>query len=417
MKLIASFFIFLSLLVADNLPIKSTKISKTACSQNLKNNQEICQIYTLEYLECDSSCQDRNLEDILYIFQKKYIEKIKKANPNRDLKERVNDEFDSSDWEDNTKISLFATTPNSITLEVESDGFSGGAHGYFSIEYLNIDKFSKKLIKIDDLILPERKREFLKRAKIYYQLSNNLPINKPLTLSDNWFEDKFKLPDSFAITRSGLFFLYNQYEIKAYAYGLSSFFVPYQGVIDLIDPNSALEFIFEQKDRAFYRFVDEKEDNKSKKAISKVYINYLSKNRVNITFDVVFNLRSRARGWISIASRDFKSFKNIRVKSSKEVKVSKYRKNSKIFNIQKHRAIRAKYALLEGEIKDIKNKKHYKISFDMNLPKEVVVMDFRVTAREFRKIVTFNLDDSLLNVVTGQQGFDNHRLLIPINKK
>ena len=415
--ILITLFIYLALakdiFLFEKYPLQHLTISKDACSQNLKNSHQICQSYSLEYVECEDSCKDKNLASILEEVQQEYISKLKSQNPKKDLKDRVNDEFDTANWDDSTKVNLFATTPTTVTLQEEKSGYSGGAHGYYSIYFLNIDKASYKNIELKELFLPDTNRSLHKIALYYYKLSHNLPLNKPLSLSDNWFDDEFILASSFAITRYGLYFLYNQYEVKAYAYGVTKFFLPYEAIKDLIEPKSVLNFVFNEGLVREYKFIDKSDDGAL--VASDLKIKYLSKNRVRLYIDVKFDLDySAPKAWLSISFKDFKNTKNIKVISSKGVKVSRYRAGNRIFNIKKARAFRAKYALLEGEINRVKNKKHYNIVVDIKVPKKILILDFRVTARDNnKKIVIFTSDDFNGNVI-GQQDFENHRVLIPM---
>jgi len=59
-----------------------------------------------------------------------------------------------------------------------------------------------------------------------------------------YFEnDVFKLTANFAITKEGLKFLYNPYEIAPYALGQQEIIIPYAALGELIKPNSLLNQI------------------------------------------------------------------------------------------------------------------------------------------------------------------------------
>jgi hypothetical protein len=60
---------------------------------------------------------------------------------------------------------------------------------------------------------------------------------------DEWFEERFILPENFAFTSRGILFLYNQYEIKPYSSGLSTFLLPYEALRGIIDPAGPLAFV------------------------------------------------------------------------------------------------------------------------------------------------------------------------------
>ncbi|HMG09958.1 MAG TPA: RsiV family protein, partial [Mucilaginibacter sp.] len=59
--------------------------------------------------------------------------------------------------------------------------------------------------------------------------------------NDYFFKDnKFALNDNFSITPTGFKFIYNQYEIKPYAAGITTLVIPYSQIKSLLRPNTVV---------------------------------------------------------------------------------------------------------------------------------------------------------------------------------
>ena len=62
-----------------------------------------------------------------------------------------------------------------------------------------------------------------------------------LTEAGFWFDDdKFSVNNNFSIGKDGLNFVYNNYEITAYAYGPTELFIPYKSIKKVIKPDGLL---------------------------------------------------------------------------------------------------------------------------------------------------------------------------------
>lgn len=118
--------------------------------------------------------------------------------------------------------------------------YTGGAHGMQPVLYHNLNKANFTKIKLEDILVENYQSELTKIAEEIFRKNEGL---KPQdNLDDYFFEDKkFILNDNFLITADGLLFLYNQYEIKAYAYGTTQLLIPYTKIKHLITDNGVLK--------------------------------------------------------------------------------------------------------------------------------------------------------------------------------
>jgi len=111
--------------------------------------------------------------------------------------------------------------------------YTGGAHGNSNIIYLTLDQKTGQKLKLDQVLDIKHKKAILRLAKINLFSKYNLDNKKSLNENGFWFgendapesaqswvdTDGFYLPDNFLIQDDGLVFLYQPYEITAYAMG------------------------------------------------------------------------------------------------------------------------------------------------------------------------------------------------------
>ncbi|RZK81230.1 MAG: DUF3298/DUF4163 domain-containing protein [Pedobacter sp.] len=138
----------------------------------------------------------------------------------------------------NTKVAR--QKGNYVSLLTTYVNFSGGAHPNSAFTYANYDFANHKEIQLDSLIKPGS-LEILNSIgeKIFRK---NEKIGAAESLKDKYFfeNDRFQLNRNFTVTDKGLLFLYNPYEIKAYAFGTTELLIPFSDLREIARPNSLL---------------------------------------------------------------------------------------------------------------------------------------------------------------------------------
>ncbi|WP_121809646.1 DUF3298 and DUF4163 domain-containing protein [Mucilaginibacter kameinonensis] len=126
------------------------------------------------------------------------------------------------------------------TLEVRGYSYTGGAHGGTSVGFINWDTKAGKNLKLDDVFISGYHDKLTGIAEKIFR--KNEKLSDTASLKDNYFfkDDKFALNENFSITPLGIKFLYNQYEIKPYAAGITELFIPYTQIKSLIQPGSVV---------------------------------------------------------------------------------------------------------------------------------------------------------------------------------
>ncbi len=123
-----------------------------------------------------------------------------------------------------------------VIVKLLSFSYEGGAHGNYGAAMHCFDIASKKPLFLNDILnidsvrlIPILERNFRKQAR----LTASEPLNKIL------FEKHLSLTNNFYFTDKGIGFVYNPYEIAAYAQGIINIFVPYTDLQPYLDPGFA----------------------------------------------------------------------------------------------------------------------------------------------------------------------------------
>jgi hypothetical protein len=126
------------------------------------------------------------------------------------------------------------------TLEVGGYTYQGGAHGSSGTYFINWNTKANKNITLNDLFIDGYGDKLKAVAEGIFRKDEKLSDTSSLA-RDYFFKDnKFALNDNFSVTPIGLKFVYNQYEIKPYAAGITELFIPYSQIKTLLRPNSVV---------------------------------------------------------------------------------------------------------------------------------------------------------------------------------
>ena len=105
-----------------------------------------------------------------------------------------------------------------ISIQTTYYAYTGGAHGYGTMEYLIIDPEKGTLITLEDLI--EDVDGFKAFAEEKFKADNGIDANADVSDGIYYFEDDvFYLPAVYGFTEDGMEFYFTTYEIGSYADG------------------------------------------------------------------------------------------------------------------------------------------------------------------------------------------------------
>lgn len=119
-------------------------------------------------------------------------------------------------WEAFVEGELTYESENIISIEFELALFTGGAHGYTSVSYLNFDPESGRIISNKDLFT----EEFKNFAEERFRKKNDIPENESINSTGLFFEDdEFQLPQNIGFYDNKVVLRYNAYEVASYSEG------------------------------------------------------------------------------------------------------------------------------------------------------------------------------------------------------
>ena len=144
--------------------------------------------------------------------------------------------FLATPWNMEAYTDVQRQTDKYIMLHTNTNWFMGGAHP-ISMEYYYIyDRKNFKRITLDDLFKPNYDKKLILIAENIFRKQEKLKPADKLTDENGYFFEKgrFILNDNFTLTQTGIKFMYNVYEIKPYAAGITALEIPYSDVKDIL---------------------------------------------------------------------------------------------------------------------------------------------------------------------------------------
>lgn len=138
-------------------------------------------------------------------------------------------------WEVERTIRADPVFPKILTLDAVSYTYLGGAHPNTYEEYVNLDILSGDVITLDQILNPGYHEKLLQIAEQAFRAKQGLGPKEDLDEAGYFFKNaKFALNENFLITKEGLKFLFNPYEVAPYVMGPIDFTVSYESLGDLI---------------------------------------------------------------------------------------------------------------------------------------------------------------------------------------
>lgn len=125
------------------------------------------------------------------------------------------------------QLALFSKTAASYSR--------GAAHGVESIHYYVLDIAHEKQLTLDDILLPGQKPKLDALLHQAYRdwVKKNLPDLDLTEYEQDW---PYKLTNNYTFDQNGLSFLYQEYEMAAYAFGMPELTVPYSQLKGIVKP-------------------------------------------------------------------------------------------------------------------------------------------------------------------------------------
>ncbi|MCZ4318176.1 DUF4163 domain-containing protein [Aequorivita viscosa] len=109
-------------------------------------------------------------------------------------------------------------TEEHMCFEMRQYLYTGGAHGYGTTTFLNVNPQTGE--ELTSAALFNNRKEFTAFAEKKFRKQQEIAEDQGINDTKFWFEnEKFYLPESVGFTQDSLIFIYNQYDIASYADG------------------------------------------------------------------------------------------------------------------------------------------------------------------------------------------------------
>jgi len=136
-------------------------------------------------------------------------------------------------WDFDEDVKVTYNTNDILSLEFSAYYYTGGAHGGYGSIYKNINLRTGKNISLDDILKPGYKDTL--SAIITKTLRKQYGIPESAILSDNgFFVETIDPSSNFYLTKKGIGFVYNPYEIASYANGMIDIFIPFSEMTTIV---------------------------------------------------------------------------------------------------------------------------------------------------------------------------------------
>lgn len=144
-------------------------------------------------------------------------------------------------WEMERSVQVSFGADHLATLKYSESGYTGGAHPFSGQRYFAMDLDSGKQLTLKDLLAAGYEQGLNEAGERAFRKARNLPPAASLEEAGFWFANNaFKVNTNFGVTKKGLAFIFNPYEVAPYALGPTEFTVPYGDIDTLIPADSLL---------------------------------------------------------------------------------------------------------------------------------------------------------------------------------
>ena len=132
-------------------------------------------------------------------------------------------------WSFKINFDILENNDNSLSILLNSNIYTGGAHPINDLSILTFNPDSGKKVIFSDIIKDEKSLKTL----IVQEFKRKRNLSDSVNLTDEgYYSNDWPLPKNFALLSQGLYIVYNAYEIGPYVLGTTEFLIP----IDAIKP-------------------------------------------------------------------------------------------------------------------------------------------------------------------------------------
>lgn len=195
--------------------------SKLLVFPNLKNKVLLDSIYAPKQIQL-ADYSKANLSEAVNKKKTEYYDEQKAS-----LKDYT-PEF-AQNWFINSDMKVFSNDNDFLTIQYTGDGYTGGAHGYYQENYKVFDLKNNQSVQLSDIVSKPNSSLWQKIL-----MDNFLKNDSEKGQAEMILVKDIPLNNNFYFDREFLYFLYNQYEITAYAAGTVLIKIPLSDIKPLL---------------------------------------------------------------------------------------------------------------------------------------------------------------------------------------
>jgi hypothetical protein len=117
-----------------------------------------------------------------------------------------------------------------VTVRFDENSFTGGAHGMHATTYASFSSHDGRKLALADLVIAPSDTALAALGEQAFRVARRIPPGH--TLADEGFfgegRGRFAFSKDFAVTRDGLTFQWDEYEIAPYAWGPTTMTIPWR---------------------------------------------------------------------------------------------------------------------------------------------------------------------------------------------
>ncbi|NJW52870.1 DUF3298 and DUF4163 domain-containing protein [Salinimicrobium oceani] len=133
-----------------------------------------------------------------------------------DYREAAESFSEEPPWEAYINENLYFKSDSLLSIGVTTEIFSGGAHGYKTLTFLNFNPNTGEVLSAKEIFTSE----FSSFVEQRFRQEQGIPEGENINSTGFWFEnDSFSLPENVGFTEDKVILVYNSYEIAPYAAG------------------------------------------------------------------------------------------------------------------------------------------------------------------------------------------------------
>jgi hypothetical protein len=126
-------------------------------------------------------------------------------------------------WYYDTNVSVLIASDTLVSLQVDTETFTGGAHGSYTTRFVNVEPMTGTSFLLGALLKDGYEDELSRLAYEDYTRQRDTDSVDP---SAN--EGQFELNDNYGFRKEGIVFFFNAYELGSYAEGPTEILIPYE---------------------------------------------------------------------------------------------------------------------------------------------------------------------------------------------